>query len=246
MKSSDVHNVLVAAICIKLVYYVYAMLSSCLLSHGLNRVEGKLFKSGQKCDNWPSQSNGDASCHPVLSCQRSHKKTELLIILQNILSVETVMNGLWPVGFEEVGKHYGTNEAIYEINWNWSKLDISMWGKDVYWQKCKLVGLEHFITFGIGVLSTFFLKHLSSPWPSSSLCGEGWPGRSISTFQFIQVLSNDPTRYHVGVDANYIDIVRLIAVQSKTRKYIQVVVQILIKLQGYCELVDSTALPEPQ
>ena len=36
----------------------------------------------------------DASCHPVLSCQRSHKKTELLIILQNILSVETVMNGL--------------------------------------------------------------------------------------------------------------------------------------------------------
>jgi len=42
-----VHNVLVAAICIKLVYYVYAMLSLCLLSHGLNRVEGKLFKSGQ-------------------------------------------------------------------------------------------------------------------------------------------------------------------------------------------------------
>ena len=97
-------------------------------------------------------------------------KTELLIILQNILSVETVMNGLWPVGVEEVGKHYGTNEAIYEINWNWSELDISMWGKDVYWQKCKLVGLEHLITFGIGVFTTFFLKHISSPWPSSSLC----------------------------------------------------------------------------
>jgi len=46
-----VHNVLVAAICIKLVYYVYAMLSLCLLSHGLDRVEGKLFKSGQKCEN---------------------------------------------------------------------------------------------------------------------------------------------------------------------------------------------------
>ena len=71
----------------------------------------------------------------------SHKKTELLIILQNILSVETVMNGLWPVGVEQVGKHYGTNEAIYEINWNWSELDIS---------------------------TTFFLKHLSSPF--SSLC----------------------------------------------------------------------------
>ena len=121
-----VHNVLVAAICIKLVYYVYAMLSLCLLSHGLDRVEGKLFKSGQKCENWPFKSSGDASCHPVLSCQRSHKKTELLIILQNILSVETVMNGLWPVGVEQVGKHYGTNEAIYEINWNWSEPDISI------------------------------------------------------------------------------------------------------------------------
>ena len=47
----DVLDGFVAAICIMLVYYVYAMLSLCLLSHGLNRVEGKLFKSGQKCEN---------------------------------------------------------------------------------------------------------------------------------------------------------------------------------------------------
>ena len=161
-----VHNVLVAAICIKLVYYVYAMLSLCLLSHGLDRVEGKLFKSGQKCENWPSKSNGDASCHPVLSCQLAIKN-RTFEIFSNILSVETVMNGLWPVGVEEVGKHYGTNEAIYEINWNWSELDISMWGKGVYWQKCKLVQVQ---VIGIGVFTTFFLKHLSSPWPSSSLC----------------------------------------------------------------------------
>ena len=70
-----VHNVLVAAICIKLVYYVYAMLSLCLLSHGLNRVEGKLFKSGQNVKTDPLRAVvSDASCHPVLSCQRSHKK----------------------------------------------------------------------------------------------------------------------------------------------------------------------------
>ena len=40
-----------------------------------------------------------------------------------------------------------------------------MWGKDVYWQKCKLVQVQ---VIGIGVFTTFFLKHLSSP--SSSLC----------------------------------------------------------------------------
>ena len=55
-----------------------------------------------------------------------------------------------------------------------------------------------------------------------------------------------PKRCHVGVDANDIEFVILIAVQSRTRKYIQVVVQILIKFQGCSELVDFTAHPEPQ